>query len=216
MLAEAERLYGRLPKTAVVPNGRAAGGSADKEPFVFAAGRMWDEAKNLAGLASVRCAWPVHVAGDGSPMGRLPHAEVMDWMSRAAIYALPARYEPFGLSILEAALAGCALVLGDIPSLRENWDGCALFVQPDDPDAHRSAIALLTQNADLRAELARKARARGEEFDLARFADGYRRLYDEMAGRYPPSFSSAGTTAWKAEPLRNQEGPGVEPQESLR
>ena len=35
---------------------------------------------------------------------------------------LPARYEPFGLSILEAALSGCALVLGDLPSLRELWD----------------------------------------------------------------------------------------------
>ncbi len=33
---------------------------------------------------------------------------------------LPARYEPFGLSVLEAALSGCALVLGDIPSLRES------------------------------------------------------------------------------------------------
>ena len=28
------------------------------------------------------------------------------WLARAAIYALPARYEPFGLSILEAGLAG--------------------------------------------------------------------------------------------------------------
>ena len=44
-------------------------------------------------------------------------------MARASIYALPARYEPFGLSILEAALSGAALVLGDIPSLREVWGG---------------------------------------------------------------------------------------------
>jgi hypothetical protein len=45
---------------------------------------------------------------------------------------LPARYEPFGLSVLEAALSGCALVPGDIASLRGNWDGVAEFVCPDD------------------------------------------------------------------------------------
>ena len=56
-------------------------------------------------------------------------------MGRAAIYALPARYEPFGLSILEAALSGCALVIGDIPSLREIWADAALFVPSDGHDA---------------------------------------------------------------------------------
>ena len=34
-------------------------------------------------------------------------------------------------------MARCALVLGDIPTLRELWDGAALFVPPDDPDAAR-------------------------------------------------------------------------------
>ena len=39
-----------------------------------------------------------------------------------------ALYEPFGLAVLEAAQAGCALVLSDIPTFRELWDGAALFV----------------------------------------------------------------------------------------
>ena len=63
-------------------------------------------------------------------LGRLSAGELADWYARAAIYALPARYEPFGLSALEAALSGCALVLGDIPSLREIWGDAALFVPP--------------------------------------------------------------------------------------
>ena len=53
-------------------------------------------------------------------------------MAEASIYALPARYEPFGLSALEAALSGCALVLGDIPSLREIWGPAAIYVPADD------------------------------------------------------------------------------------
>ena len=65
-------------------------------------------------------------------LGRLPAQLISGWYERAAIYALPARYEPFGLSVLEAASQGCALVLGDIASLRENWDDAAVFVPPDD------------------------------------------------------------------------------------
>jgi glycogen synthase len=61
-----------------------------------------------------------------------------DWYARASIYALPARYEPFGLSALEAALSGCALILGDIPSLREVWLEAAPYVSPDDESAPKS------------------------------------------------------------------------------
>ena len=118
---------------------------------MLTAGRLWDEAKNVAAVAQVapRLPWPVYVAGeDRHPNGtsrrvRRLHAcsadlapdALADWYARAAIYALPARYEPFGLSVLEAALSGCALVLGDIPSLREIWGDAAVFVPPDDPDA---------------------------------------------------------------------------------
>ena len=70
----------------------------------------------------------------------------------------PARYEPFGLSPLEAALAGCALVLGDIPSLREVWGDAALYVRPDDPDALRQAIAALAGDRRRRDASARRRR----------------------------------------------------------
>ena len=124
--------------------------AASKEPFVLAAGRLWDEAKNIEALrAALRreIAWPVCVAGDTRhPDGRAVAApwtsrmlgraadrrDLAGWLRAAAIYALPARYEPFGLVRLEAALSGCALVLGDIPSLREVWGDAALFVAPDD------------------------------------------------------------------------------------
>ena len=70
-------------------------------------------------------------------LGKLSESELARHYARAAIYCLPARYEPFGLSVLEAALSGCALVLGDIPSLRENWTGAAEFAPPDDASAFR-------------------------------------------------------------------------------
>ena len=101
-------------------------------------------------------------------------------MARASIYALPARYEPFGLSILEAGLSECALVLGDIPSLREHWEGAAVFVAPDDREALRSAIDRLIDRPSQRAELGRRARVRGQEFTVTRMTDAYQRLYDGL------------------------------------
>jgi glycogen synthase len=188
--------YGAITGT-VVPNGRDAAQfhTGPKEPLVLSAGRLWDEAKNVAALASIAhgLAWPVALAGEtlnapGEPvpdgpveyLGRLSSADLRSWMARASIYAMPARYEPFGLSILEAGLSGCALVLGDIPSLREHWDGAAAFVAPDDREALRSAIEGLIDSPARRSELGRRARDRGQEFTVGRMADAYRRLYEGL------------------------------------
>src|SRR5690625_7216151 len=40
--------------------------------------------------------------------------EVFTWLRQASVFVMPSRYEPFGLSVLEAALSGCALILSDI------------------------------------------------------------------------------------------------------
>ena len=66
-------------------------------------------------------------------LGRLPAAAVAAWLRRARGLRLAALYEPFGLAVLEAAQAGCALVLSDIPTFRELWDGAAVFADPHDP-----------------------------------------------------------------------------------
>jgi glycogen synthase len=179
------------------PRGTAAGTTRDggKQDIVFAAGRLWDEAKNIAALCDVAdvLPWPIYVAGewrspDGatprlpsvSLLGRLPQHEMDRWYRDASIYALPARYEPFGLSILEAAAAECALVLGDIPSLRENWDGAAVFVDPDDRLALAGAIRGLIDRPGVGLELAQRARARAATFTIARTADHYLQLYQAL------------------------------------
>ena len=102
---------------------------------------------------------------------------------RAAIYALPARYEPFGLSVLEAALSGCALVLGDIPSLRESWADVALFVDPEDSLALSATINHLIEDAYLRKRLGVAARLRAQSFTQERMAEEYLSAYRAVAGR---------------------------------
>jgi glycosyltransferase involved in cell wall biosynthesis len=197
MLRWLEYLYGPLQHARVIPNGRRAElfRPQPKEPWVLGAGRLWDEAKNVQALARVapRLPWAVVVAGDGEHpegggagelenlrhLGRLAPSDLASWLDRAAIYALPARYEPFGLSILEAALAGCALVLGDIDSLRELWDGCALFAPPDDDGALAAALNRLIRDAVQRRRLARESRRRAGEFTPERMAEGYLQAYRE-------------------------------------
>ncbi len=175
--------------------------STAKEPFIFAAGRLWDEAKNLALLNKVApfLPWPVYVAGanesaHGSELqaanvrtlGRLSENEIRDWMGRAAIYCLPARYEPFGLSVLEAALSGCVLVLGDIATLREIWDdascgtACAEFVAPDDDEGLAEVLTRLVDDPARYLQLTYAAQARAQEFTSERMAESYFALYREL------------------------------------
>jgi glycogen synthase len=176
-----------------------------KRELIFAAGRVWDEAKNLGALLRVASAlpWPVEVAGDPvAPDGRvtmtsaqllgpLPATDVAARMREASIFASPARYEPFGLAILEAAASGCALVLGDIPSLRELWDGCALFVPPDDEEALAEALQSLCAAPLHRAGLARRARERAARFSRGAFTCAYRSLYQQLVSpREEPACAS--------------------------
>jgi glycosyltransferase involved in cell wall biosynthesis len=194
LLDELVRTYSPGCERAVIPNGRTAPGlpAHGKEPLVFAAGRIWDEAKNVAALGRIapRLRWPVVVAGDGDvdgarALGRIRADEVAAWLARASVFALPARYEPFGLAALEAALAGCALVLGDIPSLREVWSDAALYVDPEDDDALAAALDRLIRDDELRAELAHRARRRAGCYTPAATAEAYLARYRRLAAARP-------------------------------
>lgn len=202
MLSELRRHYGPLPRAAVVPNGRDPARfqhARRKEPLILSAGRLWDAAKNAAALAAVAplIEWPVCIAGESvSPEGlragitggnlRLPGhltpAELSDWYGRASIYALPARYEPFGLTALEAALSGCALLLGDIPSLREVWGDAAWYVRPDDRARLREGLSELILDAEARTELATRAARVAARLSPEGTAQGYLRLYRKLTG----------------------------------
>ena len=198
MLGSLETWYGTLRHGRVIPNSREAAHfppAPTRQPFIFAAGRLGDEGKNIAtlGEAAAGLRWPVFVAGaraDSSgrtPLpsnvtscGNLAPEGVAQWMAAAGIYCLPARYEPFGLSILEAGLAGRALVLGDIPSLRETWEGVALFAPPDDAMALRCALQHLILDPDLRRAYAAAARERALLFTPERTTRAYLEAYREL------------------------------------
>jgi glycogen(starch) synthase len=178
----------------VIPNGidMTRFAPRPKHRVIMAAGRLWDEAKNLRALDAIapELDWPVEIAGDAAHpesgtaqftrsrlLGILRPDEMAERLGSAAIFAAPALYEPFGLGILEAAASGCALVLGDIASLRESWDGAALFVKPDDRAGLTAALHRLVHADDERRHLAAAARERSRRFTRVAMARRYAQLY---------------------------------------
>ena len=211
MLDQLARHYGPLPRSRVIPHGRSPGPEqpGEKEPMILCAARLRDEARTAQLLDRVAgsLAWPVLLAseeeqplpaeacarpgGGARPLGLLSAEALSCFYHRAALFALPARYDPFDLSVLEAALAGCALVLGDTPSLREQWEGAALFVDPDDPELLRRILSELTERSGARSTLGELARARARMCSPERMAEGYLAAYRELRVPLGPSLETA-------------------------
>jgi glycosyltransferase involved in cell wall biosynthesis len=183
----------------VVPNATLGGPSRQKkEPFVFSAGRWWDEAKNGALVDAVaqmiRC--PVVMAGSlegpngqrfqpahAVAVGSLTALEVRQMMTKAMIFIGPSRYEPFGLAVLEAASAGSALVLSDIPTFRELWQDVALFCPPDDKAAFATAIDRVMADRCLCLRLSEGARRRASWFSSDRQVEQLLQAYSKILSK---------------------------------
>jgi glycosyltransferase involved in cell wall biosynthesis len=101
-------------------------------------------------------------------LGELDQAAMAREYARAAVFISPALYEPFGLAVLEAAQSGCALLLSDIPSFRELWDGAALFFDPRDPVELARCLRRLHTGDTLRQHLGLAARRRAARYSAAR------------------------------------------------
>ena len=186
----------------VVHNGRAmpaSSGAGTLTNSALTAGRLWDEVKNLRTLdaAAARIAIPFHAAGETrAPHGEIVQAEHLRLLGQLDSAALAARlaerpvfvsgatFEPFGLAVLEAAGAHCALVLSDIPTFRELWDGAAVFVDPHDAEGFAKAIEAIVDAPERRTALGRAAHERAQRYTPDRMAGTMARHYrDLMAER---------------------------------
>lgn len=183
--------------THVISNGRSIERTQPRERQLRAvtAGRIWDEAKNVKLLAAVDSPVPICIAGDTlhesnvfdsfdgnvELCGPLCEQELLALFQTSAIYVCTSEYEPFGLAPLEAALCGCAVLVNDLPSLREVWEYSALYFN----DA-ASLSALLRELAD---DPLRLAQAQGRSMEHARqytrrkMTDAYLALFSQTVAR---------------------------------
>jgi glycosyltransferase involved in cell wall biosynthesis len=198
ILDQAHKAYGKTGFSKVIYNGSGnkVYTAQKKEPFILTAGRIWDEAKNISLLSRIakRLKWPVYVAGTATDavqkneqelqniyfLGQLSPEALQELMLKAALFVMPAKYEPFGLAILEAARAGCTLVLGNISTLNEIWEETALYFDPFNDEEAVMVLQQLIEDNELRKQLAEKSMKRAERFTEQAMAANYFEVYKSL------------------------------------
>jgi glycosyltransferase involved in cell wall biosynthesis len=208
-LEQLSACYVFAPPTRVIRNGRAPvpySCNVPREPIVLACGRPWDVSKNIRVLddAAANARWSAYVIGavtgpDGQAfkprairaVGAQPAQQVHKWMHRASVFVHPALYEPFGLAVVEAANAGCALLLADIPTLRELWNGAAEFFNPRDSRHLRTKLDKLLADPARRQELATAAQARANNYRIESAASDYLETYRAVLRKHAHGERSA-------------------------
>ncbi len=112
------------------------------------------------------------LAGEGVHLpGRV--GDVAAWLARAELLAHPARWEGFGLALLEAMLARKPVVATRVSSIPEIVvDGeTGLLVAPDDPQALAAAILRLLRDPEEARRLGKAGLARARsEFSVERMS----------------------------------------------
>jgi glycosyltransferase involved in cell wall biosynthesis len=79
-------------------------------------------------------------------------------------FIYPSLYEGFGIPPLEAMKKGRAVVVSDIPSLKEVCSDAALYINPNESESIKSGILELVNNTGLKEELKLKGRIRSSFF----------------------------------------------------
>ena len=197
MAREITRHYQVAPaKVQVVWNfsSTPAAAAPAKQPFCLAAGRIWDGAKNFGLLREVarQAFWPIELAGGESVepfqpvrlLGHIPYQDLLARMTLASIFLHPAMYEPFGLAVLEAARAGCCLILSDTASARELWDGVALFADARTPSEWVSLLNRIGSDTAECRKWGRAAQQHSLRYSEERFRSSYKSIYRELLDRH--------------------------------
>jgi glycosyltransferase involved in cell wall biosynthesis len=145
--------------------------------------------------------WSLHVAGwdDFSPcvrlaerrgvadrirwLGYLDSAGVADLLARSSILVYPSIFEGFGLPVLEAMAAGCAVVTVDTTAIPEIAGDAALLVPPRSPHMIAEAVLAIGSDDSLRQELVRRGRRRATDFSWTRAAREFCQVFAKVLGR---------------------------------
>lgn len=206
--AQLARTYSLDRAVRCIHNGRRALPMKKRGPedFVFTVGRLWDDGKNVRVLdeAASLLDVPVEAVGplsgpNGTSLsfdnlitpGELRLDDIAQRLAARPIFASPALYEPFGLSVLEAAQSGCALVVSDIPTFRELWGDSAVFVAPDDARGLADAIEQLLVDRERRSELGLAARMRALRYTPEAMASKMTDLYADLVSDEAPDRAAA-------------------------
>jgi glycosyltransferase involved in cell wall biosynthesis len=144
--------------------------------LVVAGAAGWLNDRVHAQVEALGLAPAVHFAG------YIETGDVAPLYSLADVLVYPSLYEGFGLPVLEAMACGTPVIASNVAALPEVAADAALLVDPGDVDSLRDALARVLDDAGLRADLARRGRARAEHFSWTRCARQTHALYRSLTG----------------------------------
>ena len=158
----------------------------------------------LEALRGIEADFEVHIAGDG-PMRReletiagkleatvrfhgwLEHASALlkELYETSSIFCLPSESENASISLLEAMLAGTAVVTSNVTGCPETVGDTGFVVPPNDPAALRRVLSRLLASDDIYLEEGRRARQRvKDEFDWEKIGDVYLARLEALSGAH--------------------------------
>jgi len=109
-------------------------------------------------------------------------SQLATWLTQATVCVSVSNFEGHPNVVMEAAAAGCPLVLSDIAAHRELFDESSAFWAPAGsvPDIAGAILAALQNPLEARAR-ALRARDIARQFDLATMVGAYRSIYEAVA-----------------------------------
>lgn len=108
--------------------------------------------------------------------------DIAEILGAADMFALPSAGEAYGIAVVEAIGAGLPVVVSAAGAMPEIAGDAGLVVAPGDRTAFVHAVRRLVSDAELRAELAARARIRGSP-DNAELVRRIGDVYDEVTRR---------------------------------
>jgi glycosyltransferase involved in cell wall biosynthesis len=157
----------------------------------------------LAALRNVDTDFEVHIAGDGPFLDDLKKAASAlsldvtfhGWLDNdstllrelyetSSIFCLPSANENASVALLEAMLAGMAVITSNVTGCPETVGETGLLVSPGDTNQIRDALVRLTSSESFRSELGYAARQRVLEFyDWEQVGSRYIELFESHCTR---------------------------------
>ena len=119
------------------------------------------------------------------------------YMLAADIFVLASRRESFGLVLIEAREAECAIVASNVDGIAEALDGgrAGILVPPSDPPALAEGLRRLLSDEDERQEWRRRASTGIEDFHVSAMASEVSEIYCELLKRKSSKLPRAAVSA---------------------
>lgn len=164
-------------------------------PEIVFLGRLDEPRKGLSVLLQAldalneefRCT----VIGGGRPqphpkvdfVGKVSDEEKAKILGRADIYVAPnLGGESFGIVLVEAMAAGCAVLASDLEAFQAVAEDAALYFPAGDSNAMATQLRRLITESNLRNELTRAGQVRAQRFDWDTIAHDVMRVYETVGG----------------------------------